>query len=226
MSNNSCDQYPLAVMLRVKEPNKTAKFYCDVLGFTMKESWPDKENPMWANLVLDKQSIMIGAQCDPEQAKEFGCSDKEIEHMKRLDADYKKSVPGAGVGIYLMVSDVDAFHKNVAKNGGKPVGEPKTQFYGLRDFQIFDPDGYMLDFYSPIKLDNCQSCAMPLQDAQPGQMYCQYCTTEEGTLRPYEQVFEGTVKGYFMQMQKMQRPAAETAAREHLSKQPAWAGRK
>jgi hypothetical protein len=45
---------------------------------------------------------------------------------------------------------------------------------------------------------------------------------KSATLRPYEQVFEGTVTGFFMGMQKMERPAAEAAAKEHLAKMPAW----
>jgi len=48
----------------------------------------------------------------------------------------------------------------------------------------------------------------------------------KGQLKPYEQVFEGTVTGYFMGMQKMARKEAEKAAREHLAKMPAWANRK
>ena len=53
-------------------------------------------------------------------------------------------------------------------------------------------------------------------------MYCQYCVDERGQLKPYSQVLEGTVAGYFMGMQKMERSAAERAAKEHLSKMPAW----
>ena len=88
-----------------------------------------------------------------------------------------------------------------------------------------DPDGYRLVFYTPVAMESCQSCGMPLADAEPGQMYCDYCTDEKGTLRPYEQVFEGTVTGYFMGMQKMGRKDAEKAAKEHLGKMPAWVGR-
>jgi hypothetical protein len=28
---------------------------------------------------------------------------------------------------------------------------------------------------------------MPLTDARPGEMYCNYCVDEKGQLRPYEQ---------------------------------------
>lgn len=222
----ACNQYPNCVMLRVRDTKKTAEFYTKVLGFELKEAWPDKENPQWGNLVLDRQSIMIGGACDPEKAANFGCSAEEVTLMRRTDADYKKSVPGAGVAIYFMVGDVDRHHATIRDRGGKPETNPKNQFYGLRDFQIFDPDGYLLDFYSPIKLESCQSCGMPMQDAQPGQMYCQYCTAPDGQLRPYEQILEGTTRGYFMEHMKMPQAQAEKAAREHLAKMPAWISRK
>jgi hypothetical protein len=45
-------------------------------------------------------------------------------------------------------------------------------------------------------------------------------------LRPYESVYEGTVTGFFMNMQKMPRKDAENAAKAHLAKQPAWAAHK
>jgi hypothetical protein len=53
-------------------------------------------------------------------------------------------------------------------------------------------------------------------------MYCDYCTDEEGKLRSFEDVLEGTIQGYFMGMQKMERGEAEVAAKEMLAKMPAW----
>ena len=100
-----------------------------------------------------------------------------------------------------------------------------SQFYGIRDFVIEDPSGYRLVFYTAIKMTECQSCGMPMKDAKPGEMYCQHCTDESGQLRSYEQVLEGTKRGYFMQMQGMQAAEAETAARDHLSKMKAWTSR-
>ena len=88
-----------------------------------------------------------------------------------------------------------------------------------------DPDGYRLLFYTPIQMSSCQSCGMPLKDAKPGSMYCQYCTDDKGNLKPYEKVFEGTTTGYFMAMQKLPRKDAEAAAKKHLATMPAWKGR-
>ncbi|MFT7486989.1 MAG: hypothetical protein ACI9F9_002847, partial [Candidatus Paceibacteria bacterium] len=77
-------------------------------------------------------------------------------------------------------------------------------------------------FYSPIQMTSCQSCGVPLADAIEGQMYCEHCTDDRGQLHPFEAILEGTITGYFMGMQKMERAAAEVAAKEHLLKMPAW----
>ena len=66
----------------------------------------------------------------------------------------------------------------------------------------------------------CESCGMTIDDGT----YCEHCTDDKGALRSFEQVFEGTVTGYFMGMQQMPRDEAEQAAKEHLSKMPAWVG--
>lgn len=218
------DQYPNSIMLTCADMAASVDFYCRRLGFTLKEAWPSKEQPLWANLVLHRQSIMIGAAMEPdaqhcEHDAEGGAA------MKEMLAEFRAGTPGAGAVFYLMVPDVDAFYAEVRGRKAPVTSAPKNQFYGLRDFPLRDPDSYRLNFYTPIALENCQSCGMPLADAKPGEMYCHYCLDENGELRPYAQVFEGTVQGYFMGMQGMERAAAEKAAAEHLAKMPAWACR-
>jgi uncharacterized glyoxalase superfamily protein PhnB len=216
--------HPNTIMLTCADMQTSAHFYRDVLGFEMAEAWPDKENPLWANMVLDEQSVMIGAAMEPDQSQ---CSsDHEGSAlMSEMLEEFRSGTPGAGASFYFRVADVDAYFQDVTSKGAKAVSQPKSQFYGLRDFQLRDPDGYRLQMYSPITMESCQSCGMPMAEAKPGQMYCGYCANEKGELHPYESVFEGTVTGYFMAMQGMDRGAAEVAAKEHLSKMPAWAGR-
>jgi uncharacterized glyoxalase superfamily protein PhnB len=218
---------PLTVMLTVKDMMKSMAFYRDTLGFEVEARWPDNDPPMWANLMLGEQSVMLGASMSPDDPSCSHEMDPAAKaYWKSAYEDYQKGRAGAGVVIYLQVDNVDAFHDRVVTKGVKSVGKPTSQFYGIRDFWVQDPDGYRLMFYTPIKMSSCQSCGMPLTDAVAGVMYCQYCTDEKGMLRPYQQIFEGTVTGYFMGMQKMARPQAETAAREHLAKMPAWKGKK
>lgn len=220
------DRNGMSIALTCRDMKKSVAFYKGKLGFHMKESWPDASEPMWCNMVLNGQSVMLGAAMPPDQVASM-CGDDEVGakiHGKAAEA-FQKNKAGVGVTIYLMVDDVDAWDATLRKKGVKPLREVKTQFYGIRECLVDDPDGYRLTFFTPVAMESCQSCGMPLADAQPGQMYCGYCTDEKGVLRPYEQVFEGTVTGYFMGMQKMARKDAEKAAKEHLARMPAWTGR-
>jgi len=220
------DRSGLAVALTCNDIAKSLAFYREALGFEMKESWPDEHAPMWCNLLLGGQSVMLGAAMDPAQVGEMCAHDPaDVAVYTPMAERFQKHPAGVGITVYLMVPDIDAYDAEIRGRGVQPLREPKTQFYGIRESIVDDPDGYRLIFYTAVAMTSCQSCGMPLADAEPGQMYCDYCTDEKGTLRPYEQVFEGTVQGYFMGMQKMERAAAEAAAKEHLAKLPAWIGR-
>jgi len=216
----------MAVALTCKDMAKSVAFYRDQLGFRMKESWPDEAAPQWCNMLLGEQSVMLGAAMDPDHVGEMCQSDPaEAAAFEALARDFRNNRAGIGLSVYLRVDDVDAYDAEIRGRGIQPQREPKTQFYGIRETIVDDPDGYRLIFYHAVAMESCQSCGMPLTDAQPGQMYCEHCTDESGTLRPYEQIFEGTVTGFFMGMQKMERAPAEEAARAHLSSMPTWAGR-
>ena len=213
--SDCANKFPNSIHLTCKDTTAALAFYRDVLGFQLDGAWPDEANPMWASLSLNGQVVMLGSSgdCEPD------CGVGEF-HTKNTEA-WKKA-PGGGVFLYLHVSDVDEYCKEVKGRGAKIAMEPKDEFYGLRNFAVNDSEGYCLVFYQPIQMKSCQSCGMPLAEAQPGQMYCQYCTDDAGKLKSYDEVYEGTVTGYFMGMQKMSREDAETAATEHLSKMPAW----
>ena len=53
--------------------------------------------------------------------------------------------------IYLYVQDVDAFHTELAERGADVIQEPLDQGYGLRDFRVRDPHGYVLAFGKVIE---------------------------------------------------------------------------
>ncbi len=221
------DRNKMSISLTCKDMEKSLGFYRDKLGFELKERWPDEGTPMWCNLLLGGQSVMLGAAMDPKDAASM-CGDDPASGavLKKLAERFQKSPAGVGVNLNLQVEDVDAFAKETAKRGIQALLPPRTQFYGIRELLLEDPDGYALTFFHPVSMESCQSCGMPLADAKPGQMFCHYCTDAQGNLKPYEEVFEGTVAGYFMGMQKMARKPAETAARKHLAEMPAWKMRK
>jgi uncharacterized glyoxalase superfamily protein PhnB len=226
MSNSPETHFPISVILTVRDMKASIAFYRDKLGFALEACWPDENNAMWANLMLDGQAVMVGATMNPDDVKKWCGSDPaELEHKLRGVDDFVKHKHGVGISTYIMVADIDAWHAKVSKKGVQFAGAPKTQFYGLREVALEDPDGYNFMFYSNVKMSTCQSCSMPLKDSKPGQMYCDYCVDEKGKLKSYETVLEGCISGYFIPMQKLSRPEAEKAARVMLAKQPTWAGR-
>jgi uncharacterized glyoxalase superfamily protein PhnB len=52
-----------------------------------------------------------------------------------------RSVP-TGAELVLEVDDVDAAHQRAAGSGWPIAGGVTEQPWGLRDFRLFDPDGY------------------------------------------------------------------------------------
>lgn len=77
------------------------------------------------------------------------------------------------------------------------------------------------------KCEACTSCGMPFNGPSDHALknvsipYCTHCTREDGTLKSYEEVLEGT-KGYFIHSQGLDPQAAYRMAETLLKKQPAW----
>ena len=60
---------------------------------------------------------------------------------------------------------------------------------------------------------------------QEGTPYCKYCTTEDGKLKSYEEVLQGSTMA-LMEMKKMKPEEAKKVAKENLAKMPAWKERR
>lgn len=226
MSDCANDRFPIMVGFTVTDMVKSLAFYRQKLGFTLSECFPNEQAPVWASLTFKGQVVMLSQGMPAAQIEQMlGKDPTAARFWGRQATRFAEHPRGVGNNLYLHVPDVDAFAAQIAKAGLKPDLPPTTQFYGLRDIVVTDPDGYVLTFYTPIAMPNCQSCAMPLTNGKPGQMYCDHCVDANGQLKPYEQVFEGTVTGFFMAHQKMDRKTAEQAAKAHLAKMPAWTAR-
>ncbi len=52
--------------------------------------------------------------------------------------------------LFIIVNDVDALHGEVSSQA-KIVMGLKDQFYGMREFAVLDPDGYLLTFAQRLK---------------------------------------------------------------------------
>jgi len=56
-----------------------------------------------------------------------------------------------GIGsAYVYVDDADALHAELRTKGAELSGEPTSHEWGLRDFQVTDPEGNAITFGQPL----------------------------------------------------------------------------
>ncbi len=110
----------LVPMLQTLDMPKTVAWYESVLGFRRKGLPGDD----WCRLARDGVSIMFMTNA----------------HL---------GDPHATATQYIYVDDVDALWQSV-KEHCKAEWGPQVMSYGLREFAIKDPNGYLLSFGSPV----------------------------------------------------------------------------
>jgi len=210
----------LSPTLAVRDMKKTIDFYTKSLGFTLGMTFPSPDNPEYADLSKDGMVIMF-----------IPAANLGIGREEKL---------GTGVNLYLQIDgDIDEYYDEIKKRGVKIAIEIKDEPYGIRDFTVADIDGYMLTFNQVAKpaetcescdmpiTANCQSCGMPMTKPEdfgggnPENKYCVHCSNPDGSLKSYDEALEG-MTNFMMKMQNMDRETAESAAREYMSKMPAW----
>ncbi len=115
----------LIPMLSVANLALTRAFYCDRLGFKVLGSFGNPE-PVWNMLGRDGVKLMFNfpggyIETDlPRRAKDFQI-------------------------YYFYPDDVRALHAEWRAKG-LPVGDLRVTHYGMREFELRDPDGYWLWF--------------------------------------------------------------------------------
>ena len=198
--------------LAVRNMKQTIEFYKNPLGFKMGMLFPDADNPEYADLSKDGMVLMF----IPAENVGIGSEEKL----------------GVGVNIYMQIDgDIDEYYNELKNKGVKIAVDIKDEPYGIRDFTVEDIDGYKLTFNQISKtIKSCMSCGMPMAKPEdfgggnPENLYCVHCSNTDGSLKNYEEVFEGMVN-FMVSSQKMDRKTAESAVKERMSSMPAWSGR-
>jgi uncharacterized glyoxalase superfamily protein PhnB len=115
--------------LIVRDVAKSTAFYRDILGFEIKETVPADEPFVFVMLMRDGVPVFLNDH-------------KAVEHEY---AGANQVTRGGTVAMFFIISGVDAYHAAVASkvNVVMPL---KTQFYGMREFAITDPDGHIITF--------------------------------------------------------------------------------
>jgi catechol 2,3-dioxygenase-like lactoylglutathione lyase family enzyme len=109
----------------VADVASTGAFYASVLGFTCEYSAGDPLE--FALYSRDGHAIMLRRAPDPGL-------------IRPIEAQ------GGTWDVFFWVDDVGSFHRELESGGAAIVYPPTVQPYGMKEFAIRDPGGYVLGF--------------------------------------------------------------------------------
>ncbi len=111
----------------VRDVASSVQFY-ERLGFA-----PLRQEPEFAVVALGEAHILLAS---------------ERLAGEQLPANDRR---GLGVNVRIMVEDADAAFERASDAGARLVHPIADRDYGLRDFIIADPDGFLLRFAAPVR---------------------------------------------------------------------------
>jgi catechol 2,3-dioxygenase-like lactoylglutathione lyase family enzyme len=118
----------LTPMLSVSDLERTMAFYCDRLGFHCVSRFGDPD-PVWCHLVRDGVELMFNR---PPAA--------EMAELPQRARDFQI--------FYFYPDDAAALHA-AWKAAGLAVTDLRVTRYGMKEFELRDPDGIWLWFGQP-----------------------------------------------------------------------------
>jgi uncharacterized glyoxalase superfamily protein PhnB len=126
--------------LVVSHMQQSMAFY-NLLGFEKdNEGIVDENGSQWYSLAMGDATVWLLRE-DVAESLEEG------------------AIRGNGVHLFLSVDDVDATYDAVRKAGLQMniVKEIETLWYGLREFKLSDPDGYIWTINTPVSQEAAES---------------------------------------------------------------------
>jgi uncharacterized glyoxalase superfamily protein PhnB len=119
--------------IAVSNMESSLRFYY-ALGFQkMDDGIIDEFGSQWSNLALGEANLWLIRQ---DVVEDF----------------QQDTACGNGVNIYIAVDDIDTLYDTARTSGLQMniVKEIETMWYGLRQFTVADPDGYILTINMPV----------------------------------------------------------------------------
>jgi len=123
--------------LMVEDVQRSTDFWCGLLGFSVAEC-VDAEHKLhhgrmpgadlvWALFVSGQASIMVNRR----------------DSLERELPVFQSQPAGASMTLYVVVEDLEALHRRIQAIV-PTIKEPETSFYGMREWYVRDPDGYVV----------------------------------------------------------------------------------
>jgi len=122
--------------LIVRDIAKSTAFYRDVLGFKVHQTVPEAEPFVFVWLERDGVPVFLN-------------DSKAAAHDY---PDAARLPQGGSVTMFFVITGVDAYHAAVSPRANV-VMPLKTQFYGMREFAVTDPDGHIITFAERVAGD-------------------------------------------------------------------------
>jgi uncharacterized glyoxalase superfamily protein PhnB len=120
--------------LIVSKVEQSLAFYEGILGFTRGMTVPEQQPFVFASVTNGPVEIFFNDR---------SAVAKESAHMAGLAA-------GGGNTMFIELDGVDALYEGIRERV-KVVMPIATQWYGMREFAIVDPDGYVITFAQRIE---------------------------------------------------------------------------
>lgn len=116
-------------VLGARDVEATAAFYRDILGFELTSlvAGVGEEGAVYA--LLQRDGVEVHLQI---RRRELGAARERIER-----------------DVYVRVPDADAAYRELCARGARPKTAPQRTRYGLREFELEDPNGVRVSFGSP-----------------------------------------------------------------------------
>jgi uncharacterized glyoxalase superfamily protein PhnB len=116
--------------LTTNDVERSIAWYCDVLGFAVKQRWEHEGKLLGAEMNCGGVTFNLG-QDDWQKGRD--------------------RIKGAGMRMYITTGPkIDELADQIKARGGTLTQEPKDE-WGMRTFSIDDPDGFRMTFLTILK---------------------------------------------------------------------------
>ena len=122
--------------LIVADMEKSLKCYRDVLGFSVSQTVPDKAPFIFAWMQHGDAVVFLNQHMPPQPGQPDLFAGRQI---------------GGTLSLYIAMDGIDEFLKTVEGRGVKLAVPLHKEFYGMKEFAVYDPDGYLLIFAERVE---------------------------------------------------------------------------